>query len=445
MAQSTTKTNRLSDGVIAQRLDLISRPSFESSAYSAKASPKGSGVKKIKTIGILTSGGDGPAENAAIEALVREGAETYGWRILGIRDGFKGLLDPEPRIREMSLDDVYGLQALKNAREILYLTKQWTGANGLKGIQDLGGNLLKSSRTDPIERDEKGQPHAAQVKKTMRDYGIDALVVLGGNGTLRACRDLAQLGVPLVFIPQSIDADVPGSVTSIGYPSAVNRGASELAAFLNTAQSCGRWFLVEVMGQSYGLLTLGIALNATQGNYYDYGKHQGMPIRVDSIFTEIPRPMDEISQLVQRRKGFGQDHGIILISEGVNFIGAAPPREVNAYQRMLIEAGDVCRWVRQRLLTRHDLRNTRSVSLGYSLRGADSSTHDIALAQNFSEAALKLISQGSMGRMVGMEFIGNTGKWTLACPKVEVMASKTVTLDPAYFDFVRRFLEERKI
>jgi 6-phosphofructokinase 1 len=445
MARSSPKTNRLTDAVIAERLDLITRPNFDTAVFSNPSPPKGSGGKKIKTIGILTSGGDSPAENAAIAALVEEAIDQYGWRVLGIRDGFKGLLDPEPRIREMSMEDVHGLQALKTAREILYLTKQWSGANGLKGIQDLGGNLLKSSRTDPVERDSKGTIHAETVKKTMRDYGIDALAVLGGDGTLKACRDLTQLGVPLVFIPQSIDADVPGSVTSIGYPSAVNRGASELAAFLNTAQSCGRWFLVEVMGQSYGLLTLGIAFNATQGNYYDYGKHQGMPIRVDTIFTEIPRPMDEISQLVQRRKGFGQDHGIILISEGVNFVGAAPPREVNAYHRMLIEAGDICRWVRQRLLTRHDLRNTRSVSLGYSLRGAGSSTHDIALAQRFAIGALKLISQGNFGRMVGMEFIGNSGKWTMNFSKVEAMAPKTVTLAPAYFDFVRRFLEERTI
>jgi ATP-dependent phosphofructokinase / diphosphate-dependent phosphofructokinase len=444
MARGSAKSSRLSDEVIAQRLDLITRPGFDAQVYRSSPLPKGGSGPKIKAVGILTSGGDGPAENAAIAALVEEG-EGHGWRILGIRDGFKGLLDPEPRIRELSLHDVHGPQALKNAREVLYLTKQLSGGNGLKGIQDLGGNLLKSSRTDPIERDAKGNPHAETVKKTMRDYGIDVLVILGGNGTLRACRDLIELQVPLVFIPQSIDADVPGSVTAIGYPSAVNRGASELAAFLNTAQSCGRWFLVEVMGQSYGLLTLGIAFNATQGRYYDYGKHQGMPLRVDTVFTEIPREMQEISQLVQRRKGFGQDHGIILISEGVNFVGAAPPREVNAYQRMLIEAGDVCRWVRQRLLTRHDLRNTRSVSLGYSLRGAGSSVHDIALAQTFAKGALDLIAQGSLGRMVGMEFVGNSAKWTMAYPKVEQMAPKTVSLNPDYFNFVKRFLEERKI
>ena len=442
MAPKTSSNSRLSPAVIASRLELMSRPSFDSKNFKEKNLPKGSKAKKIKTIGILTSGGDGPAENAAVAALVEEGAKNYGWRVLGIRDGFRGLLDPQNRVREIGLQDIHGSQALKKARQTLYLTEKMSGGNGLKGIQDLGGNILRSSRTDPVEKNAKGKLNADTVKKTMRDYDMDALVVLGGNGTLRACHDLSRLGVSLIFLPQSIDADVPGSVTSIGHPSAVNRGASELAAFLNTAQSCGRWFLVEVMGQRYGMLTLGIALNARQGHYYDYGKHQGMPIRVDSIFTELSRPMEQIPELIRRRKGFGQDHGLLLISEGVTFEGSSPPREVNRYNRMLIEAGDVSRWVRQRLLTRHDLRNTRSVSLGYSLRGAGSSLHDIALAGRLCREALELISRGALGRMVGVEFVGNTGTLTMNYPPVSQVAPQDVNLNPHYCDFVRNFLEE---
>ena len=361
--------------------------------------------------------------------------------MLGIRDGFKGLLDPQGRIREILLEDVRGKTALKKARQTLYINEKYSGGNGLKGIEDLGGNLLRSSRTNPLEYDANGKGSAKKALQTMREYGIDALVVMGGNGTLRACNDLTRLGVPLIFVPQSIDADVPGSVTSVGYPSAVNRGASELAAFLNTAQSCGRWFLVEVMGQRYGLLTLGIALNASQGHYYDYGKHQGMPIRVDTVYTELTRPMGHIPELIQRRKGFGQDHGIILISEGVHFEDASPPREANKYNRLLIEAGDISRWVRQRLLTRHDLRNTRSVSLGYSLRGAGPVLQDIDLAKKFSEAALELIARGCPGRMVGLDFIGTSAKWMMNFPMISKMAPIEVNLNPSYFEFVRKSLE----
>lgn len=445
MPKKSSAANRLTDKVIAQRLELITRPDFKSGVFRKKAPPAGSSRIKVRTVGILTCGGDSPAENAAIEALVEAGQETHGWRMLGIQDGFKGLLDPQQRIREISLEDVRGAPALKKAREILYLTRQFTGGNGLKGIQDLGGNILRTSRANPIEYDARKKPNADKVKNAIHEYGIDALVVLGGNGTLRACKDLVESGVPLVFIPQSIDADVPGSVTSIGYPSAVNRGTSELAAFLNTAQSCGRWFLVEVMGQRYGMLTLGIAINGTLGRYFDYGKHQGMPVRVDTIFTEIPRDLSEIPDLIRRRKGFGQDHGIILISEGVDFMGAQPPRETNRYNRMLIEAGDVSRWTRQRLLTRHDLRNTRSVSLGYSLRGAGSSLHDVDLAQAFSQSALELIAKGGLGRMVGLDFVGSTGKWSMEYPKIAEMAPESVNLSPDYFAYVRRYLEERKL
>lgn len=431
----------LSGKVIEKRLELITRPSFASTHYKIKSIPKGKVKKKIKTVGILTSGGDGPAENSAIQALVQRGIDDYGWRMLGIRDGFKGLLDPGERIREIQLDDVRGSPALKKAREVLYITEKFSGGNGLKGIEDLGGNLLRSSRANPVEYDAKGKPNIDKVKKAMGEYGIDALVVLGGNGTLRACNDLHKMGIPLVFIPQSIDADVPGSVTSIGHPSSVNRGASELAAFLNTAQSGGRWFLVEVMGQRYGMLTLGIALNAKGGHYFDYGKHQGMPIRVDTIFTELTRSMEEISLLMQRRKGFGQDHGLILISEGVHFDDASPPREINKYNRLLIEAGDITRWVRQRLLTRHDIRNTRSVSLGYSLRGAGPTTHDINLSHHFAKSALGLLAAGNFDRMVGIDFIGQTGSWSMQYPLISKAAPGKVLLNPEYFNFVRRNLE----
>lgn len=431
----------LSDEVISQRLELITRPDFSKDYFEKKALPKGKGKSSVKTIGILTSGGDGPAENAAIAALSQLGIEKYGYRILGISDGFKGILDPQNRVLEIERAHIAGETALQRARKILYCSDWLSGLNGYKGIEDLGGNILRSSRTDPVQKEADGSEHATLAKKTMHDYGIDALVILGGNGTQCAALDLHRMGIPLVFIPQSIDADVPGSVTSIGFPSAVNRGAREMAVFLNTAQSCGRWFLVEIMGQRYGMLTLGVGRNARMGRYFEHGKQLGPPVRVDSLFTEIARPMSDIPLLIQHRKGHGQDHGVLLISEGVIFEDAQPPRETNAYNRMLIEAGDVSRWVRQRLLTRHDLRNTRSVSLGYSLRGAHPSPHDIALAQELAAAALELVSQAAFGRMVGLDFVGKTARLTLQCPKISDVAKQEVTLNPQYFQHVRSLLE----
>ncbi len=436
-----TKSNPTND-VISQRLELITRPDFSEEFYQKKSIPKGKNKSNIKTIGVLTSGGDGPAENAAIEAIVRIGIEKFGYRVLGITDGFKGLLDPQNRVLEIEMSHINGEAAMQRARQILYSSQWHSGSKNGKGIESLGGNILRSSRTDPVQKNPDGTKHAEAVKKTLHDYGIDALVVLGGNGTQCAALDLQNLGVSLVFVPQSIDADVPGSITSIGFPSAVNRGALEIANFLNTAQSCGRWFLVEIMGQRYGMLTLGVGRNARLGHYFEHPSQLGPPVRVDSIFTEIARPMSDIPLLIQHRKGHGQDHGVLLISEGVIFEDAQPPRETNAYNRMLIEAGDVSRWVRQRLLTRHDLRNTRSVSLGYSLRGAPPSAHDIALAQHLSEAALELVANGAFGRMVGVEFIGKTSKITIQHPKISEVAKTMVALDPQYCDHVRQLLEK---
>lgn len=448
--QSKSKGNSqnkqlLPDAVIAQRLEFITRPAFSPEYFEKKSLPAAKKKSQVKTIGILTSGGDGPAENAAIEALARIGIEEYGYRVLGISDGFKGLLDPQNRVLEIEVSQIAGDKALHRARQILYRSEWHDGLNGAQGIEKLGGNILRSSRTDPIQKNGDGKEHATLAKKTLHDYGIDALVVLGGNGTQCACLDLHRMGVPLVFLPQSIDADVPGSFTSIGFPSAVNRGALEIVAFLNTAQSCGRWFLVEVMGQRYGMLTLGVGRNARLGHYFEYGHTPGPPVRVDSLFTELPRPMSEIPLLIQRRKGHGQDHGVLLIAEGVIFEDAQPPRETNAYNRMLIEAGDVSRWVRQRLLTRHDLRNTRSVSLGYSLRGTNPSPHDIELAQKLSEAALALVDRGAFGRMVGLEFKNKSPNFSFHYPKISDVAHSGVNLDPQYFEHVKNLLEDSSL
>jgi len=196
------------------------------------------------------------------------------------------------------------------------------------------------------------------------------------------------------------------------------------------------------MGQHYGLLTLGVGVCARLGRYLEYEKRSGLPVRVDTVFTEIPRPMEEIPELLQRRKGFGQDHGVILISEGVIFQGVEPPRETNIFKRLLNEAGNVSRWVRQRLLTRFDIRNTRAVSLGYVLRGAPPNAFDIELATRLSEGALELLALGSFGRMSGVGFVGNTARLTMTYPKLNQVADQDVRLNQEYFEYVRSFLEE---
>ncbi|MDX1385994.1 MAG: 6-phosphofructokinase [bacterium] len=429
--------------VIRDRFELMIRPEFRPGIFQKGKVPlrtrKGQAIRRVA---LLTNGGDGPAENALIGAFVQEAINRYGLEVVGVYEGFKGLMEPQGRIRVLDLDDVETPTSVRRARQQLYGNEEAPQRQDQRRlIAYLGGNILRSSRTNPIQ-EEGGRVHADQVQQTMRDLKIDALVVIGGNGTQRAAQELSDLGVDLVFIPQSIDADIPGSVVSVGFPSAVNRGALEIPEFLNTAQSCNRWFLSEIMGQHYGLLTLGIAHSASRGRFYFREGKEEPPVRVGGVFTEIPRSLGEIPEIIRRNSREGNRHGVILISEGVKFHEGVPPRARDNQGRIMVEAGDISRWVRMKLLENpHNLTNTRAVSLGYSLRGARPNSHDILLASQFAKGALELIESGAFGRMVGLDFVGRTAQWTMNFPRISDALAKPLELDPQYYEFIRHSLE----
>jgi 6-phosphofructokinase 1 len=232
-------------------------------------------------------------------------------------------------------------------------------------------------------------------------------------------------------------------VVSIGFPSAVNEGALTIPKFLNTAQSCNRYFLVEVMGQRYGLLTLGIAYSASRGRAQHWRSREELPVSIGGVFTEIPRSLQDIPQLMAAQRAAGQSHGVILIGEGVQFHEASPPRETDGQNRVLIEAGDISRWVRQKLLERpYQVNGTRSVSLGYTLRGAHASQGDLNLAAHLARGALELVQGGSFGRMVGMDFLPGETRWTRVYPRLSEVIGRPVSLDPQYFEHIRASVEE---
>ncbi|MCE9624716.1 MAG: 6-phosphofructokinase [Deltaproteobacteria bacterium] len=408
------------------RFDQLVRPTFsEKSVSPAPRHAKGE-RRPVRRIGILTSGGDGPGENAAIEALVRGAIQVHGWEPLGIFDGYRGLLEPEGRIQELLLEDVAGEAAVRSALKRLYAGRTPAGlAEGHADISSLGGDLLRSSRTNPVQ----GDPSASRVKRTMREHGIDAVVVLGGNGSMRAAEALRRAGVPLVGIPQSIDLDVWGSEHSIGFPSAVAKGAAEVHHFHNTAHSCDRWFLVEVMGQHYGMLTLAVGRESRTA---------------DSVFIEVPRPLSEVREVIERVRPT-RSHGVLLFSEGVKFRGEGvsviePPRGTDIHGRMVVESGDVVRWLR-RPLAEMGIVHTRPESLGYLLRGADPTPHEIALARILSEGALRLVEGGHFGRMVGTGFAGDSSDLHLVYPRLTRVASHQKSAPENYFRYVRALLE----
>ncbi len=369
---------------MAKRLDELAKPGLHR-IRTDKLPPPSS---EPQTVAILTSGGDGPGENAVIESLVMGIHRLYGkhgWRTLGVFDGFRGLLEPHGRIFPLTPQEVRSSAAIRSLQKDLY--GFLPSPRRYRGIGEIGGNLLRSSRTNPLAND----PTASRVKETLRNQGIDTLIVLGGNGSLGASRDLSEQGVPLVFIPQSIDNDVPVTDVSVGFPSAVAEGVQGVLRFQNTAHSFKRWFIVEVMGQHSGALAVAIARKA----------------KVQGLFVgENPRPLSDLTELIERYRTQGRSHGVILVSEGAEFLDHQRllipiPRQRGEDGRLLLESGQVAAWLSDSL----GRGNSRPETLAYTLRGAFPTRSEIRLAEAFAQGALQLVASRQYGNLVGMHWL----------------------------------------
>jgi 6-phosphofructokinase 1 len=185
---------------------------------------------KIKQIGILTGGGDCPGLNAVIRAAVKTAILQYGWKVIGIEDGFEGLLVPG------------------KARPLLF--------GYVKGIIDRGGTILGSSnRANPFEYkfqvNDKviTEDRSPILIENLKSYGIDALVVIGGDGTLSIASRLCKLGVPVVGVPKTIDNDLAATDITFGFDTAINTATDAIDKIRTTGESHHRVMVVEVMGR----------------------------------------------------------------------------------------------------------------------------------------------------------------------------------------------------
>jgi len=228
-------------------------------------------VNEIKTIGVLTSGGDSPGMNAAIRAIVRSGI-AKGLRVIGIRRGYNGIINGD--MIEMNLRSV-------------------------SDIIHRGGTILYTARSLEFKT-ESGMNKAVQV---CREMGIDGIAVIGGDGSFRGAADLSQRGIPCVGLPGTIDNDISSSDYTIGFDTAVNTVMEMVDKLRDTAESHDRCSVVEVMGKNAGYIALeaGIAVGATA-------------IVVPEIPFDIEK--DIIPRLVNIQKA-GKKHFIIIVAEGV--------------------------------------------------------------------------------------------------------------------------------
>ena len=224
----------------------------------------------MKTIGVLTSGGDAPGMNAAIRAVVRT-AISLGMKVKGIKSGYSGLIRGEI----VDLD-----------------------ARSVSDIISRGGTMLYTARSNRF-RTEEGMMEAV---KNCKDNGIEGIVVIGGDGSFRGARDLSERGIPCVGVPGTIDNDIASTEYTIGFDTAMNTAVEMIDKIRDTAQSHHRCSVIEVMGRHAGYIALqvGIATGATA-----------------ILVPEIPHDIDKIVNKIVEVEKTGKKHFIIVVAEGV--------------------------------------------------------------------------------------------------------------------------------
>lgn len=287
----------------------------------------------MKTIGVLTSGGDAPGMNAAIRAVVRAGIFN-DFKMMGIRQGYSGLINGD--IEEMNLSSV-------------------------ADIIHRGGTTLRSSRSDEFKTKE-GFEKALNV---LRIFGIDGLVVLGGDGTLKGARELSKAGIPTIGIPCTIDNDCGFSDFTIGFFTAVETVVDAISKIRDTSTSHGRANVIEVMGRHCG----------------DIALYAGLAGGAESIIVpEVDFNIDEVCKKAIQGKNRGKLHHIIVLAEGVG----------NAY--------DVSKSIEEKTGI-----DTRVTILGYIQRGGNPTSYDRIIASKMGNKAIELLKEGKSDRALGIK------------------------------------------
>lgn len=317
-----------------------------------------------KRIGVLTGGGDAPGLNAVIRAVVKTATNVYGWSVVGIVDGFEGLLG-ETRTRTLGIDDVRGL--LPRGGTIL-------------GTVNRGHFASRASEG----RAATDEPVYREALRNFARLALDALVVIGGEGSLRTAYEFSLLGLPVVGVPKTIDNDVVGTDFTFGFDTALDIATEAIDRLHTTAESHGRVLLVEVMGRDVGWIAL----------------QSGIAGGADVILLpEIPFYIEKAAAKVIQREQQGRGFSIIVVAEGAKPTGGEPVyQETGAADRPKRLGG-----IAERVaidVARLAGKESRVVVLGHLQRGGTPTAFDRMLATSYGSAAVRAIADGNLGQMV---------------------------------------------
>jgi phosphofructokinase-like protein len=330
-------------------------------------------------VGILSGGGDAPGINAVIRAVVRKGIQSYGYEVVGIKEGWRGLLEND----FLPLD-------LKAA----------------SGILPRGGSILGTSRTNPF----KHEGGSDRILRNTKKAGIGAVVVIGGDDTLGVARKMSELGLKCVGVPKTIDNDLSGTDYTFGFNTAVSIATEALDRLHTTAETHQRVMILEVMGRYTGWIAL------------EAGLAGGADV---ILIPEKPFDVKEVCKYIKHRQKRGRNFSIVVVAEGAKPKGGAEVvYSENVDEFGHIRLGGVGYYLGKEIEKRMGIE-TRVVMLGHLQRGGSPTAFDRILATRFGVAAVDLVHEKKFGNMVALR-----GNKIVSVPLKDVIGKrKTVNMN----------------
>ncbi len=318
-------------------------------------------------IALTTGGGDAPGLNAVIRAAVLA-AESLGWTVLGIREGYDGLFEPGGVVR---LD-----------------------RNEVRGITHLGGTILgTTNRGDPFDYPVEGPDGATTEDRSdlvvdrLRQEGIDCLIAIGGDGSLAIANKLAAKGVKVIGVPKTIDNDLKATVATFGFHTAVQTATDAIDKLHSTAESHRRVMVVEMMGRHAGWIALFAGVSATADVI---------------LIPEIPYDLELVCEKIEERYRRGREFAIVVVAEGAYEVGDAPSYEPDGSAGTPRRLGGQAKKLAKRIGKKTGIE-ARSLVLGHLQRGGQPIAYDRILSLRFGSAAIELAAKGEFGCMVALD------------------------------------------
>ncbi len=368
------------------------RVQFRNVAYDAKHENSSRTVQAMHRIGILTGGGDAPGLNAIIRAVVYTAHNEFDLEVLGVRNGFDGLVDPEEGVRVLSRSEV-------------------------RGILSRGGTILgAANRGNPFARKmivngrQEVTDMSTQALQNIEQLKLDSLIVVGGDGTLRISKELCDRGAPIIGVPKTIDNDMGGTDQTFGFSTAMRTATRAIDKLHTTAESHHRVMVLELMGRDAGWIALGSGLSGG----------------ADAILIpEIPFDLQPVIQGFSERAKRGSYFSILAVAEGARPKGGQQQLKIPAHGLHVPRLGGIAQQVADQIHEKAALE-TRCTVLGHLQRGGAPTPFDRWLATRYGAAAVRLASAGKHGLMVNLR-----GRHVGAIPLEEALAKTPKLVDPA--------------